>query len=76
MGYQENETITEEKKDSSLNAVSSIGSNQGYITADDILKNCANPEDVINDLDELLVDGNISVSTKKAKQIKAVNTRF
>ena len=67
MGYQENETITEEKKDSSLNAVSSIGSNQGYITADDILKNCANPEDVINDLDELLVDGNISVSSKKAK---------
>ena len=38
MSFQESGTITEGKKHTGLNAVADVGSNQGYITADDILQ--------------------------------------
>ena len=66
MAYQDNETITEDKK-TDLNSVASIGTNQGYITADDILKNCRNPEDSINEIEDLMDESNISITTKKKR---------
>ena len=60
MGFETNNEKTEElNKSNNLGAVSGITSNQGFLTADDILKNCSNPEDVINDIDDLLVENNI-----------------
>ena len=70
MAFQENETITDEKKESNLASVSDIGTTQGFITADDILKNCASPEDAINDLEDMLDHSNISIASKK-KQSKS-----
>ena len=67
MAFQESETITESKKHDGLTAVSGVGSEQGYITADDILKNCATPEDSINELEEMMDDENVSISTKKKR---------
>ncbi len=66
MGFETNNEKTEElNKSNNLGAVSGITSNQGFLTADDILKNCSNPEDVINDIDDLLVENNIQITNKK-----------
>ena len=67
MSFQESGTITEGKKHTGLNAVADVGSNQGYITADDILKNCTAPEDSINELEEILDHENVSIATKKKR---------
>ena len=67
MAYQQNDTIIEEKKSSNLGAVADINSEQGYITAEDILKNCNTPEESINDLENVLDGNNISISTKKKR---------
>ena len=64
MGYQTN-TETENKKDSSLENVSEINRESGFITAEDILKNCASPEDAINEIEEMLDENDINISTKK-----------
>ena len=65
MSYQENDTMIVEKKTNNLAAVSDIGGSQGFITADDILKNCATPEDSINDIEDILEHSDITITTKK-----------
>ena len=48
MAFDTNTEKTEGiSKSNDLNSVQELNSSQGFITADDILKNCSNPEDVI-----------------------------
>ena len=70
MSYQETDAIIGEKKAGNLNTVSELGSSQGFITADDILKNCANPEDAIGEIEEILEHSDITITTKK-KSLKS-----
>ena len=66
MSFETNTEKTEEMgKSSELGGVTEISNSQNFLTADDILKNCSNPEDVINEIDEMLVDNNIPIINKK-----------
>ena len=68
MAFQSNSTdITEEKKDDNIQNISELAGSQGYITADDILKSCASPEDSIDELDSVLEDKSAAIVTKKKR---------
>jgi RNA polymerase primary sigma factor len=68
MAFQTNSPdLTEEKKDNNIQDVSDLAGSQGYLTADDILKNCARPEDSIDDLDRMLEDKSAAIVTKKKR---------
>ena len=62
MSYQNDTQETTDKND--IAQVTEIGKENGYITSEDILKNCNKPEDSINELDSILAMG-IDLNTRK-----------
>ena len=67
MSYQSNTQITENKKDLNIGNVSNLSS-EGFITAEDILKNVSNPEDSINEIEEALEVNDINIATKRKRK--------
>jgi RNA polymerase primary sigma factor len=63
MAYQSSDII-ENKKESLASSVQGLVTD-GFITADDILKTVENPEDNINEIDEVLALGDITIVPKR-----------
>ena len=69
MSYQTNTELSENKKNSQIENVNNLSS-EGFITAEDILKNVSNPEDSINEIEEMLDVNDVNISTKRKRQKK------